>query len=735
MAILKNAHALLIGVGNDLPVTVKDATAIYNILADEQLAGYPEENIILLTEKNATRQRILEAFDALILKTDDKSSVMLFYSGHGGLYEPWNQFYLVPNNFDPVNYEDTWVKAEELKDKIAQINSQRLIFFLDCCHAAGMTKSITNLNNDSTNKLAASDDPLKQADGLAQQIDDGKGMSIISSCREDQLSYILDGDSNSLYTKCLIEVLKGKHKRYFEEPYVRISEVVQYIFKKVPERNPIQNPYANLQIYDDFILSNIPKNIKNQVHETEIASINVDKSSNSKIITVYKETENATNAILFVHGFSGEASESFGKIPEFLSKEEKLEGWDMFPLGYSNTMNPEMGKNIWASKTDLKINIDYLKTSMKYKFGKYKRIAIIAHSLGGLIVQRAILDMDKTLREKISHVFLFGSPNNGLLKSSKQKSWSKLLKDLSSNSSFIKTLRQDWHHTFNVGYPFILKVIAATKDEFISVSSNFKPFKAEQCVMVSGTHFSMMQQNQTSNDTYQLIKDTLTDNVFSNQFTSAEDINLVLGEYREVINKLLPNIPKLDKIGLEQLLFALEGMGRNQEVFDILKTHPLAQNNSDLIGILGGRYKRKYLTGFMAEDGSNATKFYGIALDMAKKNKDDSQIYYHAINLAFLSLVINEDYNQTKIYAKQAITATKKTPLNSMWKLATLGEANLYLGNLEASKGYYEKAAKMAGIREKISIHSNAYKAYIHMMQTNNPEDPYLKFLKSNFLS
>lgn len=733
---LTNAHALLIGIGNDLPVTVKDATAIYTILADKKLAGYPKENIILVTENNATRQGILDAFDTLISKIDETSSVMLFYSGHGGLYEPWNQFYLVPNNFDPENYEETWVTAEELKDKIAQINSQRLIFFLDCCHAAGMTKSLPEIRLGKTSKSAENKDPFKHADGLAQRIDDGKGMSIISSCREDQLSYIMDGDSNSLYTKCLIEVLKGKHKRYFDEPFVRISEVVHYIFKKVPERNPIQNPYANLQIYDDFILSNIPKNLKNRVHEPESTAIEADKSSTTAdIITVYRETETATSAILFVHGFSGEAAKSFGQIPDFLSKDEKLEGWDMFPLGYSHNMSPEMGKNIWASKNDLKINIDYLKTSMKYKYGKYKRIAIVAHSLGGLVVQRAILDMDKSLRDKISHVLLFGTPNNGLLKSSKQKSWSKLLKDLSSNSPFIKTLRQDWSYMFKNKYPFTLKIIAATKDEFVSISSNFKPFEAEHCVTVAGTHFSMVQPKQAEHDAYQLIKTTLTDNAFSNQFTSAEDINLVLGEYNEVINKLLPNANHLDKTGLEQLLFALEGMGRNEDVFELLKTHPLAKDNSDLLGILGGRYKRKYLNEFTAEDGKEAIKFYSIALDMAMKNKDFDQIYYHAINLAFLTLIINQDYNQTKVYAKQAMAATKKTPFENMWKLATLGEANLYLGDLEASKGYYKKAAEMAGIREKISIHTNAYKAYTHMMQSNNPNDPYIKFLKSNFLS
>ncbi len=253
---LDNNYALIIGVGNDLPVTVADATAIYNILVDPELSGYKKENIILLTDVNASRQGILDGLDELKAKTNEQSSVFLYYSGHGGFYEPWNQFYLVPNNFDSDNYEETWVKAEELKTKLAALDTDKLIFLLDCCHAAGMTK------NEAVAEPIAK---LSKANALAEKIDAKTGMSILSSCREDQLSWILEGDSNSLFTKCLIEVLRGQHQDNFDEEFIRISEVVQYIFKKVPERKPVQTPYANLQIYEDFILSYVPAGIRKDI--------------------------------------------------------------------------------------------------------------------------------------------------------------------------------------------------------------------------------------------------------------------------------------------------------------------------------------------------------------------------------------------------------------------------------------------------------------------------------------
>jgi hypothetical protein len=57
----ENGFALVIGVGRDLPVTVKDAEGVAGALGKEQLAGYPPDQVRLLTEGQATRSGILQA--------------------------------------------------------------------------------------------------------------------------------------------------------------------------------------------------------------------------------------------------------------------------------------------------------------------------------------------------------------------------------------------------------------------------------------------------------------------------------------------------------------------------------------------------------------------------------------------------------------------------------------------------------------------------------------------------
>ena len=54
-----NGYALVIGVGADLPDTIDDAVGVASILTDPDRCGYPDEQVLLLTGRNATRTDIL----------------------------------------------------------------------------------------------------------------------------------------------------------------------------------------------------------------------------------------------------------------------------------------------------------------------------------------------------------------------------------------------------------------------------------------------------------------------------------------------------------------------------------------------------------------------------------------------------------------------------------------------------------------------------------------------------
>ena len=194
------------------------------------------------------------------------------------------------------------------------------------------------------------------------------------------------------------------------------------------------------------------------------------------------------------------------------------------------------------------------------------------------------------------------------------------------------------------------------------------------------------------------ILSTLTNTEFYNEFTNSEEINLALGKYDVIVKQLLPNLDALDANGLKQLIFSLEGLDRKEEALQILNEHPIAADNTDLMGLLAGRFKRSYLKTFDNTHGESALEYYSKSLEIATKQENHNQIYYHAINLAFLSVVLKNNESDMMKYAKIALEATSNCRDN-LWKYATIGEANMYIGDMEKAEEFYLKAAKL--VREQ----------------------------------
>lgn len=739
---LDNAYALIIGVDNEQkqPQVQKDAIAISEILSNDSLCGYKKENITLLLDTEATTENIIGALDDFITKIDENSSFLLFYSGHGGYYE--GRSYLLPFGASSENL----IFGKDLRAKLSQMRSKRMIILFDCCHAAGFfdgeDKKVTRTLTNQNNKVSRS----SNLNGIAQEIDNEQGMAIIASSQTDELSWGTQGDY-SLFTTCLLEALQAKHKHFFADEYIRMVETVNYVFTRVPEMIESlkkisdivkdQTPYANLQMNNDFVISYIPEAFREKIVTNNISTpVEISSSIQSKVASADEswERDEGNNLLLFVHGFSGESKDTFGTIPKLLQTDSNFDGWAMKPLGYTHFVKPELGKDIWAAVLDIDKIANYLKTSINFKFKDYDRIAIVAHSLGGLVAQKVVLSLDTENRNRISHLIMFGTPSNGISSKLLTKQWNTKYSEMSSEGDFIKSLRHEWKQTFNHKYPFKLKVVASTDDEYVSLESCHGPFEKEYHEFVNGKHLMMVKPRDEKDDTYALILNTLTGTKFFNQYTNKEEINLTLGKYNAVVNELLQRKDDLDKNGLTRLIFALEGSERTEEVYDILNNHPIAKDNTDLMGIIGGRHKRDYLKTFSGNSSKLSIEYYSKALHLSIENEDYSQIYYHAINLAFLSIVTDPEGGESKMlkFAKQALEAAEQCR-DTIWKYATVAEANMYLENFEVAKEFYIKASEGIQIREKVSMHTNAYAGYVAL--TNRVDDEFTQFLKARLLN
>lgn len=288
---IKNAFALLIGVGEDLPQTVKDVDAIAELLVDESIGAYNPKNIIPLKDGEANSQKVLEKLDELIEKfnslKEEDSSIIIYFSGHGtffyeedgitGKYD--RKYYLKTHGFEESQKDETGILGEVFSERLRTIKAKRKLILLDCCHASGVIDKSPGLSSVKAKSFALENKPSNE--GLLKILGSGKGMVTIASCGKDEES-VIDPEfgENSLFTKKILECLKGGYG-YSNSKYITVIELILYVLVEVPKVWPTQNPQLRWasEIDRNFVLCRAKKP---KVEEEELIVTGTEWSSTSE---------------------------------------------------------------------------------------------------------------------------------------------------------------------------------------------------------------------------------------------------------------------------------------------------------------------------------------------------------------------------------------------------------------------------------------------------------------------
>src|SRR5262245_36980787 len=183
----------------------------------------------------------------------------------------------------------------------------------------------------------------------------------------------------------------------------------------------------------------------------------------------------AKAALVFLHGFSGDAAKTWGRFPAFVSTDPRFEGWDIFSVGYTTRLVPDL-VGIWSADAPLdRLSLQLSNTVSVAPLSAYKSLAFTAHSMGGLILQRSLLDVPQ-LADRTSHVLLYGTPSGGLSKAGPFSFLKRQVRDMAENSPFIQSLRAGWKSTLENNAPFRFTTVAGSQDEFVPSASSLDPF-------------------------------------------------------------------------------------------------------------------------------------------------------------------------------------------------------------------------------------------------------------------
>lgn len=417
-------------------------------------------------------------------------------------------------------------------------------------------------------------------------------------------------------------------------------------------------------------------------------------------------------AVLFVHGFQGDAVATWTSFVAHLLSDRRLSDWDVYGAGYPTNLSIDLP--IWTSDPEIQLCAAGLATKLKLApLDRYEAVALVGHSMGGLVIQRAILDSEE-LRHRLTHVVLYGTPSAGLLKAAVGRHIKPQTRDMMVGSEFITRLRTDWQERIGVRPPFSFTVVAGETDAFVPASSSIAPFPLSQQAVVPGNHLEIVRPDSIEHLSYKLLYKTLTDAHGAHSVVESARLAVEHKEFDRAIELLMPGADGLDANAIVTLSLALESVGRKVEAMHVIEHWNHAGDNRSLdpIGVLAGRLKRRWLVSRQQRDFDRALELYTDGLKRAESVADHSQAYYHAINVAYLHLAAGPADGtvpaEVTNAARQALIHVEKTN-ETQWSLATKGEALLMLGDLTAGADAYRMARKRAKtLRECDSMYMQA---------------------------
>jgi len=230
---------------NPLRYADKDAKAFYDFLKTPNGGAFPESNIKLLLNKDATLSNINEAINVFLAKAIEEDIVIIYFAGHGSP-DPNNakNLFLLTYDTDPNKMAATGYLMDDLKKAMERfIKARNILIFTDACHSAGVTGGYATRSR--SDELIVNRYLLNLAKSENSTL-----IFTASEANEKSLESTKWGGGHGVFTWALLEGMKGEAD-FNNDGIVTLGELIDYTQEKVKrETNSQQHPDKSSTKFD-----------------------------------------------------------------------------------------------------------------------------------------------------------------------------------------------------------------------------------------------------------------------------------------------------------------------------------------------------------------------------------------------------------------------------------------------------------------------------------------------------
>lgn len=418
-------------------------------------------------------------------------------------------------------------------------------------------------------------------------------------------------------------------------------------------------PYLRLVVPDD-----VPPPLSRPLDEPTAIPPRRARSRDGGPARVRIREAGSERVLVFLHGSGRDTSRTYGMLPSFVTGDRRLRDWDVYSLGLPDPLRPDVG-GTWSLTVPLAERARAVREELESPPFAGRRLSLVAHSFGGLVLQRALVDGD--FAERVDHLLLFGVPSAGLRKSRLHRFLDLREEEVRPDGEFLTDLARR-RLPLLADPPFEFRVFAGLDDRLVPPSSSLEPFREEFRAHVTGDHLEMVRPPSAESSCVRRIQQALAGHYTTALPDDVRDPSEIVGRAR-----------------------AMELAGSLDRAVDLLRKHH--REDPAVACAFAEICKRRWLAsdGQLESEGQLARELYLEAFECALYLGLDNAAGDAGIEAAFMTLALDPARRDAAArIARRALAAkTRARPADAQRPLVD-AEASLHLGLRERALAGYE---------------------------------------------
>lgn len=218
----------------DLACPANDVDGLNEVLSSEAFGGFTDVQVL----KDRPHYEVLRRINQTLKKVGKNDLVLIYFSGHGKL-DGAGRLHLATTDTEVADLESTSVPVQSIRNFIDVSPSTKTALILDCCYSGAVGEAFFRSGIDDQLNLAAH----------------GRGTFIMTASTAIQVAKEKEEDTYGIFTKHLIEGIRGGAADQDGDGYVTMNELYTYVHDQVLNESHQEPMKWDLNVRGELIIA------------------------------------------------------------------------------------------------------------------------------------------------------------------------------------------------------------------------------------------------------------------------------------------------------------------------------------------------------------------------------------------------------------------------------------------------------------------------------------------------